>query len=160
MIYLICLALLVLTTIIHYEILTGLSSSLPSFRIPARTKLIIVIFGTFLAHAMEIVLYSAAIYFISHQLGWGKLGGINNVSFNVCVYFSTETFTSLGFGDIVPNGKLRLLSGAEALNGLLLIGWSASYSYIAMERFWAESPKSRNNRSNNSTIFTDTGHSG
>ena len=29
-----------------------------------------------------------------------------------------------------------VLAGAEALNGLLLIGWSASYLYIAMERFW------------------------
>jgi hypothetical protein len=142
MIVLICLALLVLTTVIHYEILTGLSASLPSFRIPARTKLIVVIIGAFLAHALEIVLYSVTIYFISRQLGWGTLGGIHNVSFNICVYFSAETFTSLGFGDVVPNGKLRLLSGAEALNGLLLIGWSASYSHIAMERFWAESPKS------------------
>jgi len=25
----------------------------------------------------------------------------------------------------------------EALNGLLLIGWSASYTYFAMERFWS-----------------------
>ena len=33
-------------------------------------------------------------------------------------------------------GELRLLAGVEALNGLLLIGWSASYTYIAMERFW------------------------
>ena len=31
-------------------------------------------------------------------------------------------------------------AGAEALNGLLLIGWSASYAYIAMERFWNDMP--------------------
>jgi hypothetical protein len=36
----------------------------------------------------------------------------------------------------VPDGVLRLLAGVEALNGLLLIGWSASYTYLAMERFW------------------------
>lgn len=27
------------------------------------------------------------------------------------------------------------MAGAEALNGLLLIGWSASYAHIVMERF-------------------------
>ena len=32
----------------------------------------------------------------------------------------------------------EVLAGVEALNGLLLIGWSASYTYIAMERFWTE----------------------
>ena len=31
-----------------------------------------------------------------------------------------------------------MLAGMEALNGLLLIGWSASYTYIAMERFWGD----------------------
>jgi len=31
-----------------------------------------------------------------------------------------------------------MIAGVEALNGLLLIGWSASYAYIAMERFWNE----------------------
>jgi hypothetical protein len=31
---------------------------------------------------------------------------------------------------------MRLVSGVEALNGLLLIGWSASFTYLAMERYW------------------------
>jgi len=53
------------------------------------------------------------------------------------LYFSAETYTSLGFGDLIPIGPLRLLAGAEALNGLVLIGWSASFTYIAMERFWS-----------------------
>ena len=55
-----------------------------------------------------------------------------------CLYFSAETYTSLGFGDLTPVGPLRMIAGVEALNGLLLIGWSASYAYIAMERFWNE----------------------
>jgi Ion channel len=53
------------------------------------------------------------------------------------LYFSVETFTSTGFGDILPSGPVRMVAGAEALNGLLLIGWSASFTYLAMERFWA-----------------------
>ena len=64
------------------------------------------------------------------------------------MYFSAETYTSLGFGDLTPNGPVRLLAGVEALNGLLLIGWSASFTYISMERFWSafaesDGPKKR-----------------
>jgi hypothetical protein len=138
MIALIILALLVATTVIHYEILRGLSASLLSFGIPARTKLIFVIFGTFLAHTAEIILFALAIFLMSNYHGWGTLGGVAQATFKVCMYFSAETFTSLGFGDVIPEGALRMLSGAEALNGLLLIGWSASYIYISMERFWIE----------------------
>jgi hypothetical protein len=52
------------------------------------------------------------------------------------MYFSAETYTSLGFGDVTPSGHMRLLIGLEALNGLLLIAWSASFAYLSMERFW------------------------
>jgi hypothetical protein len=31
---------------------------------------------------------------------------------------------------------MRLITGIEALNGLLLIGWSASFTYLAMQKFW------------------------
>jgi hypothetical protein len=43
---------------------------------------------------------------------------------------------------VTPVGPIRLLAGLEALNGLLLIGWSASYTYIAMERFWERETRS------------------
>lgn len=52
--------------------------------------------------------------------------------------FSAETYSSLGYGEVIPGGALRLLAGVEVLNGLLLIGWSASFTYIAMERFWRD----------------------
>ncbi|MCK7500292.1 MAG: hypothetical protein MZW92_65860 [Comamonadaceae bacterium] len=40
----------------------------------------------------------------------------------------------------MPQGALRALAGLEALNGLLLIGWTASYTYIAMRHFWPTAP--------------------
>jgi hypothetical protein len=130
-----CILLVVLTTIIHYEVLRGLSALLPGLRLPARIKLVVVIFAEFAAHGVQIFLYGAALYLLIHWAGLGSLAG-GGALLEQCLYFSAETFTSLGYGDVVPTGPLRLLAGAEALNGLLLIGWSASYTYIAMERFW------------------------
>jgi voltage-gated potassium channel Kch len=131
-----CLALLIATTFIHYEVLRQLSICLPALGIRARAKLIVVILAAFMAHAVEIFLYASAFYLLARYLGAGTLGDPGQLSFSRILYFSGETFTSLGYGDIVPHGALRLLAGMEALNGLLLIGWTASYTYIAMERFW------------------------
>lgn len=130
--------LLLTTTVIHYESLRLLSAGLPQLRIPARTKLVVVILGAFCAHAAEMFLYAVAFWMLSRYFGAGSLGLTGDASFSASLYFSAETYTSLGYGDVVPSGDLRLLAGAEALNGLLLIGWSASYTYLAMERLWHE----------------------
>jgi voltage-gated potassium channel Kch len=132
----VCAFLVVVSTAIHYEALRGLSSGLPALRVPSRAKLLIVIFVTFLAHAAEITLYALACYALVRYAQIGGLGEPGRISLATSIYFSGETYTSLGYGDIVPVGDLRLLAGVEALNGLLLIGWSASYTYLAMERFW------------------------
>jgi voltage-gated potassium channel Kch len=131
-----CLLLLVATAGIHYEVLRLLTAGLPLLRIQPRVKLVVVIVVAFGAHAAEIVLYGLAYYLLATHLGRGSMGETGILTFARCLYFSAETFTSLGYGDVVPHGDLRLLAGMEALNGLLLIGWTTSYTYISMERFW------------------------
>lgn len=133
-----CIALLIFTTLVHYEVLRALSVSLPAIAVPPRTKLIVVIIGAFFAHVAEIILYALTIYVLARYMGLGTLGEASRFSLSASMYFSAETYTSLGYGDVIPSGDLRMLAGAEALNGLLLIGWSASYTYIAMERFWRD----------------------
>lgn len=138
MVLLACVGLLIVTTVIHYEVLRGLSRLLPTLTIPPRARLLVVLFATFFAHILEIVLYALAVYALVHWGGYGTLDESSRFSLDVSIYFSAETYTSLGYGDVVPGGAVRLLAGVEALNGLLLIGWSASYTYIAMERFWRD----------------------
>lgn len=135
---LVSIALVALTTLVHYEVLRLLTIGLPQLRVPRRTKLIAVIFASFFAHTAEITLYGLALFLLIHCYNVGTLSGSGGSSLMNCLYFSAETYTSLGFGDMVPLGPVRLVAGVETLNGLLLIAWSASYTYIAMERFWNE----------------------
>jgi hypothetical protein len=130
------LVLLVLTTVIHYEVLRGLSAALPRLPVAPRSKLIVVILVSFVAHCVEIALYAGAYHLLVNVLGDGLMGGPAPAPLSRLLYFSAETYTSLGYGDVVPHGPVRMLAGTEALNGLLLIGWSASFTYMAMERFW------------------------
>jgi hypothetical protein len=131
-----CCLLVIATTVLHYEVLRALNAGLPALGIPGRATLVVVILAAFVAHAIEIALYGAVIYVLGVWVGAGSLVGSNGASLAACMYFSAETYTSLGFGDVTPVGPIRLLAGVEALNGLLLIGWSASFTYISMERFW------------------------
>ncbi len=130
--------LIALSTVIHYEVLRGLNVWLPFFTIPGRTKLLVVIFVAFASHTVHICIYGLALFLLSEYADVGTFRASSELTLVSCLYFSSETYTSLGFGDITPVGPIRLIAGVEALNGLLLIGWSVSYAYLAMERFWNE----------------------
>jgi hypothetical protein len=133
---LVCATLILSTTLLHYEFLRGLSVILQKIGVSGRVRVLMGILGTFVAHILEIILYGAAYYFLRDKLGLGSFTGQFIDSFPTFVYFSAETYTSVGFGDIIPTGPLRFVCGIEALNGLLLIGWSASFTYVFMEHFW------------------------
>ncbi|AYH45743.1 ion transporter [Azoarcus sp. DN11] len=146
-VFLACALLVGTTTVLHYEALRTLNTRLPSLGIPSRTKLLVVMIVAFFAHAFEIALYGGALHVLVADLHAGSLLGAHGFSFANCIYLSAETYTSLGFGDITPTGPVRLLAGVEALNGLLLIGWTASFTYIAMARFWTTPAARRSRRS-------------
>ena len=135
-----CCLLVISTTVLHYEVLRLLNTWLPALLIPDRAKLVVVILAAFVAHVIEMAVYGATLYGLVVWGGLGELQGSPEFSLMACIYFSAETYTSLGFGDLTPVGPIRLLAALEALNGLLLIGWSASFTYISMEKFWHDAP--------------------
>jgi voltage-gated potassium channel Kch len=51
------------------------------------------------------------------------------------IYFSLVTFTTLGYGDITISSANRILAGLEAINGILLIGWSTAYMFSVVQFF-------------------------
>ena len=59
-------------------------------------------------------------------------------SFEETVYFSVVTFTTLGYGDITLGPEWRILSGIEALAGILLFAVvQRSWKYAA-EKKWED----------------------
>jgi len=51
--------------------------------------------------------------------------------FPTALYFSVSTFSTLGYGDVLPHPEWRLLGGLEGIDGFLLIGWSTAYLVAA-----------------------------
>ncbi len=140
LVILLCGLLVIATTVLHYEVLRFINVWLPSLLVPKRARLVVVILVAFVAHAAEIAVYGVTLYGLVAWAGVGALHGSTEFSLMGCIYFAAEAYTSLGLGDVTPVGPIRLLASVAALNGLLLIGWSASFTYISMERFWRDTP--------------------
>lgn len=129
------IALLVATVFIHYEGLRFLWTYAKAMHGRERLRPMLLVFGIIVLHLIETVLYGAAYWLGEVGLHIGEIIS-SDVGFRDYIYFSGETYTTLGFGDMYPTGDLRLIASVEALCGLLMIGWSASFLYLAMERYW------------------------
>ena len=128
--------LVVACILIHYEVLRLTSDHLIQLPVTPRARILVVVIACFAAHTLEVWLYGVA-YFLSIEIfGLGGFGGQPVAGFEDSLYFSAVTYTSLGLGDYYPTRGLRLIAGVEALNGLMMIAWSASFTYLAMEKYW------------------------
>lgn len=134
--------MIALTSLIAYEILRHVWNLLPRLTLPPRLRVVLIILPIFAAHILSIWLYALAYFLIENYTHFGVLTGLigpaalSYESFVERLYFSSVTYTSLGFGDVIPTRDLRMLASAEVLNGLVMIGWTVSFTYLTMEKFW------------------------
>ena len=76
---------------------------------------------TAVAHLIQIALWAVAF------LLCGEV-----TTFDVAFYYSAQNFTALGYGDILPSERWRLLGPLEAINGTLFFGLSAAVLFAVM----------------------------
>lgn len=130
------------TSLITYEILGYVWNILPRLTVSRRMRVLLIIVPIFAAHITSIWIYAGVYFLVENFTGFGHLTGniapaaLTYNSFIERLYFSASTYASLGLGDIAPEKDLRMLASAEVLNGLVMIGWTISFTYLTMEKFW------------------------
>jgi hypothetical protein len=117
--------LVVVTVIIHFAGLLVLTRMLDARGHKLRAHrsvagqfvlLVLVVLGLIAIHTIEIWLYALT------YLAVGALGDLESA-----LYFSTVTFSTIGYGDIVLGPEWRLFGAIEAANALILFGWSTAF---------------------------------
>lgn len=126
-----------LTVTIHFFGLAILIRRLGNARDPTSRKgkhirrrmltIMFVVFGLFGVHTVEIWSY-AALYHI-------LLGAM--ADFETALYYSTVTFVSLGYGDVLLPKLWRLVGAIEAASGIILLGWSTAFLITVINRLQA-----------------------
>ncbi|KTE03786.1 K+ channel TrkA-N [Sphingopyxis sp. H038] len=120
------------TVVVHLVGLALLLAILRRYRRASRRYLVILLnggailvatFGLFALHSAEIWIW-AGIY----QL----LGAFTD--FEHALYFSTSTYVTIGYGDVVLPPGLRILGAIEGASGIILIGWSTAFFFSIVDR--------------------------
>lgn len=76
-----------------------------------------------ITHALEVIVWG-----ISYWLVDAAPVGTDRV------YFAFVNYTTLGYGDVVPVVRWRLLGPITAMNGVLLFGWSTAVIFEVLRR--------------------------
>lgn len=124
--------------LLHYEGLIFTSRRIARHRGHGRVKVLYAIGSLIALHVVEIWIFAVVLWGLLQVPGAGAVTGPAAHFFDL-VYLSAITFTTVGYGDLAPTGAIRFLCGTEALTGFVLIAWSASFTYLEMERYWRNS---------------------
>ncbi len=76
-------------------------------------------------HMLEVLVWSLAYWIV----GVAPAGADR-------VYFAFVNYATLGYGDIVPVERWRLLGPITAMNGVLLFGWSTAVMFEVLRKSW------------------------
>lgn len=125
-----------LCVLVHHEGLLTLSRGLQTLRMPQRSKVALGISAVLVLHVIEIWIFGVAAWALLTIDGTGSILGLTHPPLLDLVYLSSTTFTTVGYGDLSPIGAIRFLYGTEALTGFVMVTWSASFTFLEMERFW------------------------
>jgi len=87
----------------------------------------IIILTMFVVAILEALVWAFA------YMGLGAIQGLEQA-----LYFSTVTFTTLGYGEIVLDEQWRLLASFEAANGIIMFGWSTAIVMAAVHHLYFE----------------------
>ena len=80
---------------------------------------------------MIVLMIGNVVQVVCWALLYRSLGAFED--FETAVYFSGVTFTSLGYGDVVLTGRMRLLAPLQAANGLMMFGVTTAMFIAAVQ---------------------------
>lgn len=128
----IVLAMIVTTTIIH-TLVTSIQADLVHskrvsawYSVSSSRRLLLIAVGALLTAAtlfLDILLWAWVYRFV------GAIHGLE-----ASLYFSGITFTTVGYGDITLAKCWQLLSVGEAVNGVLMAGWSTALLIFLVQK--------------------------
>jgi hypothetical protein len=123
-------ALVVVTVLVHGVSLDIILRALRAIGMETLIRwrllsLSLLVLAVFSAHLIEIWIW-AVFYFFIEEIP----------TFKTALYFSTSSFTTVGYGDLTLSEEWRLLGSMESANGMILFGWSTAFIFTVIHRIY------------------------
>ena len=104
---------------------TEIATPNPSLRLV--TVMIATVSALMIAHLGEVLVWSSAYAIVDAAPAGTDL-----------IYFAFVNYTTLGYGDITPVERWRLIGPMTAMNGVLMFGWSTAVIFEVLRKAMAD----------------------
>jgi voltage-gated potassium channel len=88
--------------------------------------LVRVVYGLLVLHLLQILVWAACY----HWAGCFP-------DFTTSFYYSATSYSTVGFGDVIPPENWRILGSVEAVTGILMFGWSTGVLFTVVNHLHA-----------------------
>lgn len=134
------LATIAMFAVLHFEGLSALHRwCFVSSSTPPRRGVVVAVLGVTVLHMVQIIGWGLLFWVAAQWPAAGVIDEEQSASLLDAIYVSGLNYSTLGLGgDLEPAGALRVLVAMESLVGLLMITWSASFTYFHLSRQLAE----------------------
>ncbi|WP_113907116.1 ion channel [Aliidiomarina celeris] len=126
----------ILTVVLHHEVSSKVIFHIENKHYSKRKRMFTLVFSMICTHIAQIWMFAVASFLLLKAPDAGSIVYHAKVEFLDLVYLSASSFTTMGYGDIIPEGSIRFLYGTEAVTGFTLITWSASLTFLEMQKHW------------------------
>ncbi len=139
--WVIAAVLVSMTVGVHYETIRVVSDYIVPWaqrRLHGRRVMMIAILALMAGHIAEIWMFALAMMGLVNYAGFGALTGEFGGTLYDYALYSSVIYTSVGDSNVHPSGPILSIIVSEPLAGLMMIAWSASFTYLKMEQIWKE----------------------
>lgn len=95
----------------------------PRYTLKVVWIIIRVVFGLLLLHLLQIGVWAA---FFQHKEFFPD--------FETALYYSATSYSTVGYGDVIPPDHWRIYGAIEAVTGILMFGWSTGVLFAIVNR--------------------------
>lgn len=85
----------------------------------SQNRIVVVMLVWRFTHILDILVFAVAYALMLQQSEFGDI-----------LFSGSIVYTTLGFGDLIPIGLIRIITGGEPLVGFSLVAWSISSAFV------------------------------
>jgi hypothetical protein len=130
------IVIVVLTILVNYEVLNIVWKHIPKIEKSPRKCIVYIMLAILAGHTFAVWIYGFGYLMIAEIFYKEALIEQGFDGFIQYLFASAQIYSSFGGAELFSLGTMRFLASIEALNGIVMVAWTFSLTYVVIDKTW------------------------